>query len=295
MTYVPGLSSRPVVSLSLILPTLNERENVELFVPELLAKLPAIEEIIVVDDASSDGTPEAVLKIAETDPRVRLLERHGTPCLTDSLQEGLSVARGDLVGWMDADLVILPADFQRLVSAVEEGADVAVGSRFALGGRIKGQARDGLAGRLLSIRNLRTTEDPWLGVMLSWALNGFLLPFIVGMGTRDYTSGIVVARRSVLEPIVLKGDHGEYFIQLWAELIARGKKVVEVPYQVQPRQHGRSKTGNDFRDYARRGTRYVAAGLGARRTLKRAAAESEISGSVTPARAASSRAKPNSR
>lgn len=283
------------MSLSLILPTLNERENVELFIPELLAKLPDIEEIIVVDDASSDGTPEAVLKIAETDPRVHLIERSGTPCLTDSLQEGLSVARGDLVGWMDADLVILPAEFERLISAVKEGADVAVGSRFAFGGRIKGQVQDGLAGRLLSIRNLRTTEDPWLGVMLSWALNGLLLPVIVGMGTRDYTSGIVVARRSVLEPIVLRGDHGEYFIQLWAELVARGAIVVEVPYQVQPRQHGRSKTGNDFPDYARRGTRYVAAALRARRTLKRSSAASGISGAFASERSASSRAKPKSR
>lgn len=282
------------MSLSLILPTLNERENVELFVPELLSKLSGIEEIIVVDDASSDGTPEAVLKIAAKDPRVRLVERHGAPCLTDSLQEGLSVARGELVGWMDADLVIRPADFQRIISAVKEGADVAVGSRFALGGRIKGQVHHGLAGRLMSICNLRTTEDPWLGVMLSWALNGLLLPLIVGMGTRDYTSGIVVARRSVLEPIVLLGDHGEYFIHLWAELVARGANVVEVPYQVQPRQHGRSKTGNDFRDYARRGTRYVAAGIGARRTLQKARAASGMSGGFAPARAASSRAKPTS-
>lgn len=285
----PG-DPRPTLPLSLILPTLNERENVERFVPELLSALPSVQEVIVVDDGSSDGTPEAVLELAEHDPRVRLIERHGAPCLTDSLQEGLSVARGDLVGWMDADLVIKPSDFQRLIDAVEQGADVAVGSRFALGGRIKGQVKDGFTGRLQSIWNLRTTEDPWLGVMLSWALNGVVLPILVGLGTHDYTSGILVARKAVLEPIRLKGDHGEYFIDLWAELVGRGASLVEVPYQVQPRLHGRSKTGNDLRDYARRGTRYVAAGIGARRTLG-ARASAGGSGGDTPPRSASSRAK----
>lgn len=254
--------------LSLILPTLNERENIERFVPGLLEQLPLVREIIVVDDGSTDGTREAVLRLAARDPRVRLHARTGTPCLTAALEEGIGLAGGDLVGWMDADLVILPEDFQKLIDAVNEGADAAVGSRFTVGGRIKGQVRDGLPGRLLAIRNLRTSEDPWLGVMLSWALNSLVLPLIVGLGTRDYTSGIFVAKRSVLESIRLQGDHGEYFIPLWAELLHRGARVVEIPYRIQPRQHGRSKTGSDLGDYARRGAHYMVAGLTARRIVR---------------------------
>jgi hypothetical protein len=74
----------------------------------------------------------------------------------------------------------------------------------------------------------------------------------------------------VLDSIRLRGHHGEYFIHLWADLISRGAKVVEVPYPVQPRRYGRSKTGNDVRDYVARGRRYLAAGVTAGRALRSA-------------------------
>jgi dolichol-phosphate mannosyltransferase len=291
------------MGLSLILPTLNERENVEALVPELLAELADIGEILVVDDGSTDGTREAVARLAEQDVRVRLISRRGPPCLTDAIQEGVLAARGELVGWMDADLVNLPADLARLVDAVRAGADVAVGSRFVAGGRIKGQERDGLAGRLLAMKNLRTTEDPWLGVLLSWLLNEMVLPAIVGLGVRDYTSGIVVGRSEVLRGVRLRGDHGEYFIPLWAELHARGRSVVEVSYRVRPRRFGVSKTGNNLGDYIRRGRRYIAAGFDARRILAggrddargRGADPGGSLGGEIPARSASSRAKRTSR
>lgn len=256
------------MSLSLVLPTLDERENVERFVPQLLSAVAELTEVIVVDDSSTDGTAEAVERLAGRDARIRLIRRQGEPNLTDSIQQGIEAARGDLVGWMDADLAMRPEDLSALVLEVQSGADVAVGSRFASGGRIKGQVRDGLTGRVLAIFNLRTTEDPWLGVLLSWTLNAVVLPALVGAGYRDYTSGIIVARRSVLDSIRLRGHHGEYFIHLWADLIARGAKVVEVPYPIQPRTYGRSKTGNDVRDYVARGRRYLAAGVAAGRSLR---------------------------
>jgi dolichol-phosphate mannosyltransferase len=258
------------LSFSLILPTLDERENVERFVPELLSTVAELTEIIVVDDSSTDGTPEVVERLAAQDGRVRLIQRRGEPNLTDSIQQGVAAARGDLVGWMDADLVMRLEDLSALVREVRSGADVAVASRFASGGKIKGQERDGLAGRVQAIFNLRTTEDPWLGVLLSWTLNSVVLPALVGAGYRDYTSGIIVARRSVLGSIRLRGHHGEYFIHLWADLISRGATVVEVPYPVQPRRYGRSKTGNDVADYVARGRRYLAAGVAAGRSLRAA-------------------------
>src|SRR5262249_52798256 len=126
-------------SLSLILPTLNERENIERFVPELLAAIPDVAEVLVVDDGSTDGTQDATLRLAAADGRVKLHSRTGAPSLTRAIQEGIALARGDLVGWLDADLVISPAEYAVLVSEVRAGADVAIGSRFAPGGRIKGQ------------------------------------------------------------------------------------------------------------------------------------------------------------
>jgi dolichol-phosphate mannosyltransferase len=281
------------MSLSLILPTLNERENIERFVPELLGAITGIAEVLVVDDGSTDGTREATLRLAEADARVKLHCRIGAPSLTRSIEEGIALAHGDLVGWLDADLVISPMDYARLVSEVRAGADAAIGSRFAPGGRIKGQENDGWFGRLLALRNLRTTEDTWLGVLLSWGLNSVLLPPIVGAGVRDYTSGIIVARRSVLEGRPLRGQHGEYFIGLFAMLLADRRTLVEVPYRVLPRRFGTSKTGQSLADYLIRGQRYLAAGVSARATLRAGLAAGPSAGPA--ARAASSAAKRASR
>jgi dolichol-phosphate mannosyltransferase len=253
------------VPLSLVLPTLDERDNVERFIPLLLEEVPEIGEIIVVDDSSTDGTPEAVERLGRSDSRVRLLRRLGRPCLTEAIQAGIDVARFELTGWMDADLIMGPVDLRRLVAMVSEGVDVAIGSRFAPGGRIKGQAQDGFLARLFALRNLRSTEDPWLGVALSWTLNVLVIPPMVGLGVRDYTSGIIVGKTEVIRRFRLEGDHGEYFIRLTRDLVLSGARVAEVPYRVQARQYGRSKTANELKDYVRRGRAYLTAAWRAKR------------------------------
>ncbi len=250
--------------LSLVLPTLDERESIERFVPLLLAEVPEIAEIIVVDDDSADGTPEAVLAIRNSDPRVRLIRRRGRPCLTLAIQEGIDAARSELIGWMDADLIMQPVDLRRLIAAVADGADVAIGSRFAPGGRIKGQESAGPFARLRALGNLKNTEDPWLGVLLSWALNVVVIPPLVGLGVRDYTSGVIVARSDAIRSLRLEGDHGEYFIQLTSDLARSGARVVELGYRIQARKYGRSKTANDLSDYVRRGRAYLGAAWRAR-------------------------------
>jgi len=251
--------------LSLILPTLDERQNVEQLVPRLLDELPELVEIIVVDDSSTDGTPETVERLSARDARVSLVRRSGRPCLCAALQQGIDASHGSLIGWMDADQAMGPEDLARLIAAVHDGADVAIGSRFVEGGHIKGQTIDGIDERLRALLRLRTSRDPWLGVALSWALNTAVLPLVVGGGVHDYTSGIIVLKRKALEGVRLRGDHGEYFVELWADLAARQCRIVELGYSIQPRRFGRSKTGEDLVDYARRGARYLAAGLRARR------------------------------
>lgn len=255
--------------LSLILPTLDERDNVERLIPRLLAELPELLEVLVIDDGSRDGTAELVEEMAAGDARVRLVRRQGTPGLCTAIRAGLERARGDLVGWMDADQAIGPGDVSRLIGLVRGGADVAIASRFAPGGRIKGQSADGTLGRLRALTRLRSSRDPWLGVALSWLLNAAVLPLVVGGGVHDYSSGILIAKRRALDGIKLRGDHGEYFVELWAELVARRRRVVELGYRVEPRRYGRSKTGNGPVDYARRGAKYLAAGRRARRIWPR--------------------------
>jgi len=253
-------------ALSVILPTINEAANLQTLVPALLDELPAIVELLVVDDGSTDGTLELIRELGASDPRVRVLERRGRPCLTAALQAGIDGTSAPLVGWMDADWSITPGDLARLHEVVARGsAELAIASRFARRGRIKGQTQDGLLGRLKALVDLGDTEDSWLGVALSWGLNGVILPLLLGEGVHDYTSGVIVADRAALSAIELRGDHGEYFIDLLVRAKRAGFRIEELAYHVQPRRHGRSKTADNLADWQRRGRRYLAAAWRLRR------------------------------
>jgi hypothetical protein len=105
--------------------------------------------------------------------------------------------------------------------------------------------------------------------VLSWSLNALLLPWLLGTGVHDYTSGIVVARREALERLVLRGHHGEYMIGLWLQADRAGLRVAELGYRAQERVAGRSKTAASARRLLAHGARYLGAALVARRAYRR--------------------------
>jgi dolichol-phosphate mannosyltransferase len=243
--------------LTLILPTINEAANLEMLIPALLS-LVEVGAVIVVDDGSTDGTRELVLGMASSDPRVRLIARSTRPSLTASLQEGIDAATTDRVGWMDADGTMPPEDVRLLCAAIDRGADLAIGSRFQPGGALKGQTTSGVVGAIRSLAQLRHTADGALGAAASWLLNGALLPAILGrFGAHDWTSGFLVGRRAVIAPLRLRGDHGEYFFDLWLRAERAGARVVQIPCRMRPRMHGESKTAGTLAQVVRRGRRYL--------------------------------------
>src|SRR5256885_8932973 len=107
------------MTLSLILPTINERENLRLLIPELWQEVPQLEEIIVVDDNSTDGSRELVRDLGARDPRVRLIDRRVPRGLASALEAGIEASHGALVGWMDADRAMSPRSLASLWRAVE--------------------------------------------------------------------------------------------------------------------------------------------------------------------------------
>lgn len=227
--------------LSIVLPTYNERENVILLLAELEQVLRIPFEAIVVDDDSPDKTWEAVEKFAESRDNVRLLRRINERGLTSALNDGLKMARGRLLMWMDVDLSMPPAKIPELLRAIDSGADVAVGSRYVSGG---GDAR--------AVNLLLTVQ-----LMLSKALS-ILGGWMLGCRFRDWSSGFIVLKRELLDGYELRGDYGEYFIALIYHLIKkRHAKVVEVPYVLIPRERGESKTATNLWGFFRRGHKYL--------------------------------------
>jgi len=119
-----GVSVR--VTVSVVLPVRNEAANL----PQLFAGLPAVYEIIVVDGNSVDGTVDLVRRL---DPTARVLLQSGRG-KGDAMRLGLGAATGDVVVFIDADGSNAPAEIERFVLALVNGADVAKGSRFLLRG-----------------------------------------------------------------------------------------------------------------------------------------------------------------
>lgn len=237
----PDTTTSPPVALSIVLPTYNEKDNIIVLLSELEQVLALPWEAIVVDDDSPDETWRAVSEFAATRKNIRLLHRKNIRGLTSALNDGLAIAQGNLVMWMDVDLSMPPQKIPELLRAIEAGADVAVGSRYVPGG---GDAR--AVNPLLSIHWLLSKV---LSILSGWAL---------GCRFRDWSSGFIVMKRVFLEDYRLSGDYGEYFIALIVYLIkTRKARVVEVPYILVPRERGESKTATNLWGFIRRGRKYL--------------------------------------
>jgi glycosyltransferase involved in cell wall biosynthesis len=226
-----------------VLPTYNERENIDPLIRRVLAAAVTPHMVLVVDDDSPDGTWQVVEALqAELGDRVALIRRIDEAGLTSAIQrgidEGIRTYGADIITWMDCDLSMPPEDIPKLVAAILQGADLAVGSRWIPGG-----------------------ADVAHGAMarsLSWMINHYAIA-LLGNQVHDYTSGFVAGRRAVFERLRLRGDYGEYCIDLLGRAIKQGYDVREVPYVCVPRTAGESKTGVNLLDYLGKGRKYVAA------------------------------------
>ena len=132
-------ASRPVTTvLSIIIPTLNERENIEPLLSLVTAALPDTEwEVIFVDDDSRDGTAEHVRALARRNPRVRCLQRIGRRGLATACMEGVLASASPYVAVMDADLQHDERLLPKMLEVLDNGAaDVVIGSRYVAGGGV---------------------------------------------------------------------------------------------------------------------------------------------------------------
>jgi dolichol-phosphate mannosyltransferase len=221
--------------VSVVLPTYDERDNIGVLIERILAHVHRSVEIVVVDDDSPDGTWQLVEAMAEEDARIRLLRRTDERGLTSARMAGRGLARGDVIAWMDCDLSMPPEVLPSLLEATNE-VDIAVGSRYVRGGADVGHS---LVGQLFS-----RTINLWASLLLGWDV-------------KDYTSGFLAVRRPVFDQIDLRGDYGEYCIDLLARAQRLGYTIREIPYHCVPRLEGESKTATNALGYIRRGWKYV--------------------------------------
>lgn len=208
-----------------IVPTYNERENLDALVTAALAALPD-GDLLVVDDASPDGTGESADALAARSARVHVLHRLRKEGLGPAYHAGFrwAVERGyDHVVEMDCDFSHDPADLPRLVAAARHGADLAIGSRYIPGARIEGW--------------------PWRRHALSAAANLYAR-VMLGRAVRDWTSGFKCFRRAAVQAVLDAGAPANGYIfqvQGTYRVLRRGFSVVELPIVFRERTRGDSK------------------------------------------------------
>lgn len=230
--------------VSIILPTYNEVENIVDLIHAVHKHIKQSHEIIVVDDNSPDGTSQAVQKEIKRNKisKLQLITRTKNRGLTNSIWDGIIASKGKIIVWLDCDFSHPPELIPQLVKQIENGYDIAVGSRFIKGGGYK--------------RNTSDSNDSWLPVILSRMMN-FTIQFLLSSNFKDYTSGFIAIRREVFTKIKLKGDYGEYFIDLMMRAILEGYTFVEIPFENLPRLKGESKTGSNLPQLIKRGIKYI--------------------------------------
>src|SRR3954468_13075430 len=133
----PITNLQPTMFFSLVLPTLNEARNLARMVGAVQAVLSGLEyEVIIADDKSPDGTGRIADELAAADAHIRVVHRTTRPGLSPSVVDGWRTARGDVLAVMDADLQHPPEVIGAVATAVQEGADLAIASRYVTGGEI---------------------------------------------------------------------------------------------------------------------------------------------------------------
>jgi dolichol-phosphate mannosyltransferase len=208
-----------------VLPTYNESSNLLSAVERIVTSLQAVGcsfEVIVVDDDSPDGTWKLADEIACRDSRIRVVRRKGERGLASAVAAGWQVARGGVLGVMDADLQYAPETLPTLLAALtDSGADIAICSRYAPGGTIE-----------------NWSLFRWV---ISWSarlIGRLFLPTVL-QNIADPGSGYFLVRREVLQGVTLRPRGFKILI----EVLARGRhrRVIELGLPYAGRRGGESK------------------------------------------------------
>lgn len=211
------------LELTVVVPTLNERGNIDSLLAGIEQAIEGLRwELIFVDDASTDGTPERIYEIAQLDPRIRLIRRFGRRGLASAVVEGALASTTPVIAVLDADLQHDETVIPKLVRPLLAGeADVAVATRYAEGG-----STDGWDEKRLRISRAAT-----------WAANNLLKTKCT-----DPMSGLFAVRRETL--LAARPRMSSVGYKILFDILASTPtvpRVTEIPYRFGTRLSGDSK------------------------------------------------------
>lgn len=213
-----------MLSVSVIIPTYNERENIRILIGQLHEVLGAREhEILVVDDRSPDGTGAVVEVLAKADSRVKLAIKEKREGIGAALRYGYDLGKKDVLLSMDADLSFKTSEALKLLELIDSGFDLALGCRHKAGG---------------------SYEAPTLRVKAKFfvsRLGNRVIRGLVGLDLHDYSANFRAIRRSVWHAILTEENTNSLLLEMILKVKYRGFKIAEAPVSFADRVHGQSK------------------------------------------------------
>ena len=210
-----------------VIPTYNEKENVEALAAAVLANLPPEGRILFCDDNSPDGTGQIIDRLCAENPRISVLHRMKKEGLGRAYVAGFAKALemgATHVIEMDCDFSHNPADVPRLLAAVQNGCDVAIGSRYVKGGRCVGW--------------------PFRRWFVS-RFGGLFIRLVMGTPVHDPTGGFKCFRREALERLgdfsCIRSFGYSFQMEMNYRMWRMGLRLKEIPITFSERRAGSSK------------------------------------------------------
>lgn len=207
------------MKLSIVMPVYNERVTIE----EILSRVEAVglaDEIVIVDDGSTDGTRELLHKLASKYPITNLIMHQHNQGKGAAVRTGIQAARGELILIQDADLEYDPRDYTTLLKPIEEGvADVVYGSRFLGAPRRSTMFWHMVANKLLTL-------------FTNLLYNSIL---------SDMETGYKLFKSEVIKSLPLRARRFDFEPEVTAKLLKRRIRIFEVPISFYPREYSEGK------------------------------------------------------
>ena len=206
------------MNLSVVIPVYNEVSNIKEIIKRVQAQKLA-NEIIIVDDGSSDGTRE-LLKELDGKKKVRVILHERNQGKGAAVVTGMKASNGDILLIQDADLEYDPRDYPQILKPIEEGiADVVYGSRF-----LGGAHRVTMFWHMVANRMLTTMTNILYDTILT-----------------DMETGYKVFRRSVIEGVSIRAKRFDFEPEFTAKVLKRHHRIFEVPITFNPRDYSQGK------------------------------------------------------
>ncbi|MHC4182789.1 MAG: glycosyltransferase [Planctomycetota bacterium] len=213
-----------IPSLSIVLPTYNEKDNIKILIPQIEETFKHINhEIIVVDDSSPDGTAMVSEELNKKYGNIRVIVREEKEGIGAAIREGYNNASNSIILSSDSDLSFLPSDMYRLYEKIQEDYDLVLGNRHSKDSSYE-------------LTTLKVKIKGWI------SKNGNrILRLITGADINDFSANFRAIRKNVWEQINTMEKTNTLFLEMILKCKYGGLRVTEIPVTFKDRIHGKSK------------------------------------------------------